>query len=145
MAICHRVRYVVMLTFHLQKGRSRVRHTDRNQKCKLFRFLEAAIKHEIGRQTEVLESGGRIIQETRLYDPDKDETRPMRSKETATDYRYFPEPDLLPVIIDEAFIAKVREMMPEPRAKKSSIPHRHGINRARLTNVVFGSWARNLL
>ncbi|MGV0034912.1 MAG: Asp-tRNA(Asn)/Glu-tRNA(Gln) amidotransferase subunit GatB, partial [Candidatus Azotimanducaceae bacterium WSBS_2022_MAG_OTU7] len=88
-----------------------------------FRFLEAAIKHEIGRQTEVLESGGRIIQETRLYDPDKDETRPMRSKETATDYRYFPEPDLLPVIIDEAFIAKVREMMPELPAQKRARFH----------------------
>ena len=71
-----------------------------------FRFLEAAIKYEVVRQTEVLESGGKITQETRLYDPDKDETRPMRSKETATDYRYFPEPDLLPVIIDDAFIAK---------------------------------------
>ncbi len=88
-----------------------------------FRFLEAAIKHEIGRQTEVLESGGRIIQETRLYDPDKDETRPMRSKETATDYRYFPEPDLLPVIIDEVFIARVREMMPELPAQKRARFH----------------------
>lgn len=83
-----------------------------------FRFLEAAINHEIGRQAEVLESGGKITQETRLYDPDKDETRPMRSKETATDYRYFPEPDLLPVIIDEAFIARVRETMPELPAQK---------------------------
>jgi len=83
-----------------------------------FRFLEAAIRYEIVRQTEVLESGGKITQETRLYDPDKNETRPMRSKETATDYRYFPEPDLLPVIIDDVFIAKVRKSMPELPAQK---------------------------
>jgi aspartyl-tRNA(Asn)/glutamyl-tRNA(Gln) amidotransferase subunit B len=83
-----------------------------------FRFLEAAIRYEIARQTEVLESGGKIRQETRLYDPDKDETRPMRSKETATDYRYFPEPDLLPVIIDDVFISKVRGSMPELPAQK---------------------------
>jgi aspartyl-tRNA(Asn)/glutamyl-tRNA(Gln) amidotransferase subunit B len=83
-----------------------------------FRFLEAAIRYEIIRQTEVLESGGKITQETRLYDPDKDETRPMRSKETATDYRYFPEPDLLPVIIDEVFIANIRDSMPELPAQK---------------------------
>jgi aspartyl-tRNA(Asn)/glutamyl-tRNA(Gln) amidotransferase subunit B len=88
-----------------------------------FRFLEAAINYEIARQTEVLESGGSITQETRLYDPDKDETRPMRSKETATDYRYFPEPDLLPVIIDEAFIAKVRDSMPELPAQKQARFH----------------------
>ena len=83
-----------------------------------FRFLEAAINYEIVRQTDLLESGGRVIQETRLYDPDKDETRPMRNKETATDYRYFPEPDLLPVIVDEAFIAMVRDSMPELPAQK---------------------------
>jgi aspartyl-tRNA(Asn)/glutamyl-tRNA(Gln) amidotransferase subunit B len=65
-----------------------------------------------------LEAGGEITQETRLYDPDKDETRPMRSKETATDYRYFPEPDLLPVILDDTFIAKVRDSMPELPAQK---------------------------
>ncbi len=83
-----------------------------------FRFLERAIEHEIGRQIDILESGGRVKQETRLYDPDKDETRPMRSKETATDYRYFPEPDLLPVVIDEAYINSVRESMPELPAQK---------------------------
>ena len=88
-----------------------------------FRFLEAAIKYEVIRQTEVLESGGKITQETRLYDPDKDETRPMRSKETATDYRYFPEPDLLPVIIDDAFIETVRSSMPELPAQKRARFH----------------------
>ena len=83
-----------------------------------FRFLERAIDFEVKRQQQVLESGGRIVQETRLYDPDRDETRPMRSKETAMDYRYFPEPDLLPVKIDEAFISEVKNSMPElPREK----------------------------
>ena len=83
-----------------------------------FRFLERAINFEIERQIGVLESGGRIRQETRLYDPDKDETRPMRSKETATDYRYFPEPDLLPIHITEAYIEAIRQQMPElPGAK----------------------------
>lgn len=85
-----------------------------------FKFLEGAIDFEINRQIEVLENGGRITQETRLYDPDKDETRPMRSKETATDYRYFPEPDLLPVVIDKAYIEAIRSSMPElPEQKKS--------------------------
>ena len=67
-----------------------------------FRFLEQAINYEVERQIQVLESGGRVTQETRLYDPDRNETRPMRSKETAMDYRYFPEPDLLPVVIDDS-------------------------------------------
>ena len=83
-----------------------------------FRFLEQAIRYEIRRQTDILESGGTVIQETRLYDPDRDETRPMRSKETATDYRYFPEPDLLPVEISEAWIEDIRRNMPELPAQK---------------------------
>ncbi len=83
-----------------------------------FRFLQRAIEFEIDRQIDILESGGRVAQETRLYDPDKDETRPMRSKETATDYRYFPEPDLLPVVIDEAYISAIRDAMPELPAEK---------------------------
>jgi aspartyl-tRNA(Asn)/glutamyl-tRNA(Gln) amidotransferase subunit B len=89
-----------------------------------FRFLERAINYEVRRQKEVLESGGRVVQETRLYDPDLDETRPMRSKETAMDYRYFPEPDLLPIQIDEAFIENVRQQMPElPRQKAERFEH----------------------
>ena len=83
-----------------------------------FRFLERAIEFEIERQIALLESGGRVRQETRLYDPDKDETRPMRGKETATDYRYFPEPDLLPVIIDEVYIDEIRLKMPELPGQK---------------------------
>jgi len=83
-----------------------------------FRFLGRAIEHEIARQRRLLERGEKVVQETRLYDPDKDETRPMRSKETSKDYRYFPEPDLLPVEIDQAYIDSVRRSMPElPRQK----------------------------
>ena len=94
-----------------------------------FRFLERAILFEIDRQIGVLEDGGRIIQETRLYDSDKDETRPMRSKETATDYRYFPEPDLLPVCIDEAYIQAVRETMPElPNDKKNRFQQEYDLS-----------------
>jgi aspartyl-tRNA(Asn)/glutamyl-tRNA(Gln) amidotransferase subunit B len=77
-----------------------------------FRFLEQAINFEIERQIDVLESGGQVVQETRLYDPDRGETRSMRSKEEANDYRYFPDPDLLPVLLDEAYVASVRASLP---------------------------------
>ncbi len=84
-----------------------------------FRFVERAINYEIERQIDVLESGGAVVQETRLYDPDKDETRSMRSKEEAFDYRYFPDPDLLPVEIEDEFVEAVRATLPElPDAKK---------------------------
>lgn len=96
-----------------------------------FRFLERAINFEVQRQQQVLESGGRIVQETRLFDPDRDETRPMRSKETAMDYRYFPEPDLLPVKIDEAFIAEVKNSMPElPREKAARFANEYQLTQA---------------
>ncbi|CAH9019239.1 Asp-tRNA(Asn)/Glu-tRNA(Gln) amidotransferase subunit GatB [Candidatus Nitrosacidococcus sp. I8] len=78
-----------------------------------FRFVERAIEYEIERQIEVLESGGTITQETRLFDPSKNETRPMRSKEEAMDYRYFPDPDLLPLVIDDEFIAAIKTTLPE--------------------------------
>ncbi len=78
-----------------------------------FRFVEKAIDAEIDRQIDILESGGSITQETRLYDADKNETRSMRSKEVANDYRYFPDPDLLPVEIDDAYIQDVRDTLPE--------------------------------
>jgi aspartyl-tRNA(Asn)/glutamyl-tRNA(Gln) amidotransferase subunit B len=78
-----------------------------------FRFVERAINHEVERQIDVIESGGRIVQETRLYDADDDSTRPMRSKEEANDYRYFPDPDLLPVVIEEALLVEVKAQMPE--------------------------------
>ena len=84
-----------------------------------FRFVEKAIHYEINRQINEIESGNTIAQETRLYDSQKNTTRPMRSKEFANDYRYFPEPDLLPVILDEEFINSVKETMPElPNEKK---------------------------
>jgi aspartyl-tRNA(Asn)/glutamyl-tRNA(Gln) amidotransferase subunit B len=77
-----------------------------------FRFLEEAIQYEVRRQIELIEDGGSVVQETRLYDPDRQETRSMRSKEDANDYRYFPDPDLLPVVIDDAWIDDVRSKMP---------------------------------
>jgi aspartyl-tRNA(Asn)/glutamyl-tRNA(Gln) amidotransferase subunit B len=84
-----------------------------------FKFVEKAINHEVERQIEILENGGTIVQETRLYDSVKDETRSMRSKEEANDYRYFPDPDLLPVHISEEFKAKIKAQLPElPQAKK---------------------------
>jgi aspartyl-tRNA(Asn)/glutamyl-tRNA(Gln) amidotransferase subunit B len=85
-----------------------------------FRFVEKAIHHEVARQVELIESGGRVVQETRLYDSDKDETRSMRSKEEANDYRYFPDPDLLPVEIDAAFVAAVRATLPELPDEKAA-------------------------
>ena len=84
-----------------------------------FRFVEQAINIEVERQIDVLEDGGEVIQETRLYDPNKNETRSMRSKEEANDYRYFPDPDLLPVEIEKSYIEQVRATLPElPDAKK---------------------------
>ncbi len=84
-----------------------------------FRFVEKAIQVETERQMDILEDGGRVVQETRLYDADRNETRSMRSKEVANDYRYFPEPDLLPVDIDEAYIDALRAALPElPAAKR---------------------------
>lgn len=83
-----------------------------------FRFLERAIDFEVERQQDVLESGAAVVQETRLYDADRDETRSMRSKEEANDYRYFPDPDLLPIEIDDAFIDSQRALLPElPQAR----------------------------
>ncbi len=78
-----------------------------------FRFLQQAIEFEVGRQIELIEDGGSIVQETRLYDPEKNETRSMRTKEDAHDYRYFPDPDLPPLVIEDAWIARVKAAMPE--------------------------------
>jgi aspartyl-tRNA(Asn)/glutamyl-tRNA(Gln) amidotransferase subunit B len=94
-----------------------------------FRFVERAINHEVGRQVELIEGGGKVVQETRLYDPDRDETRPMRSKEEANDYRYFPDPDLLPLVIDEAFVGDVRAGLPElPDAKAARFAREYGLS-----------------
>ena len=96
-----------------------------------FKFVESAINYEVTRQQELLESGESVIQETRLYDPKKDETRPMRSKEEANDYRYFPDPDLLPVEISKEKIDKIRLTLPElPDAKKSRYKKDYGLKDA---------------
>ena len=85
-----------------------------------FRFVERAINYEVARQIELLEAGAAVVQETRLYDPDKGETRSMRSKEEANDYRYFPDPDLLPVALDAALIESVRATLPELPDQKAA-------------------------
>ncbi len=85
-----------------------------------FRFIERAIDTEVARQIDLIEDGGKVVQETRLYDPDKNETRSMRSKEDANDYRYFPCPDLLPVVVDDAYVEAIRATLPElPDARKA--------------------------
>ncbi|HTL50899.1 MAG TPA: Asp-tRNA(Asn)/Glu-tRNA(Gln) amidotransferase subunit GatB [Steroidobacteraceae bacterium] len=94
-----------------------------------FRFVERAINHEVERQVELIEGGGKVVQETRLYDPGRDETRSMRSKEEANDYRYFPDPDLLPLALDDAFIEGVRNSLPElPDAKAARFAKEHGLS-----------------
>ncbi len=93
-----------------------------------FRFVERAITYEIERQIAVIEGGGGIVQETRLYDPDRNETRSMRSKEEANDYRYFPDPDLLPIVIEPSLLASVREALPElPDAKRERFMSDYGL------------------
>ena len=94
-----------------------------------FRFIEKAINSEVQRQIDLIEDGGKVIQETRLYDPNKDETRSMRSKEEANDYRYFPDPDLLPVVIEPAFIETVRSELPElPQDKRERFQREFGLS-----------------
>ena len=93
------------------------------------RFVMAVVEHEANRQVDVLEAGGKIVQETRLYDPDRGETRSMRSKEDAHDYRYFPDPDLLPLELDEAFLAECRASLPElPDAKRKRYEQALGLS-----------------
>ncbi|MEK7321726.1 MAG: Asp-tRNA(Asn)/Glu-tRNA(Gln) amidotransferase subunit GatB [Pseudomonadota bacterium] len=93
-----------------------------------FRFVERAINYEVERQIELIEGGGKVVQETRLYDAQKDETRSMRSKEEAMDYRYFPDPDLLPVELDAAWIEDVRATLPElPDAKRERFIRQYGL------------------
>lgn len=95
-----------------------------------FRFLERAINFEVERQIDVIESGGEVVQETRLYDADKDETRSMRSKEEANDYRYFPDPDLLPVEISDAVIESVKDSLPEmPDVRRDRFESEFGLTR----------------
>jgi len=149
------VRYLDICDGNMQEGSFRVTPTYRcGQRQKefgtraeikninSFKFVEKAINHEIERQIELIENGGKVVQETRLYDSVKDETRSMRSKEEANDYRYFPDPDLLPVFISEEYKAEVKAQLPElPQAKK----HRFKINtlwmkKMRLFSRILASW-----
>lgn len=94
-----------------------------------FRFIEDAINHEVERQIEILEAGGEVVQETRLYDPDKNETRSMRTKEEANDYRYFPDPNLLPIMVTEEMIDNVRAVFPElPEALSGRLVSEFGLS-----------------
>ena len=94
-----------------------------------FRFVERAIEYEIERQIDLLEEGGEVVQETRLYDSDKHETRSMRSKEEAHDYRYFPDPDLPPMVLEDSFIEAVRSTLPElPEAKQARFQSEFGLS-----------------
>jgi aspartyl-tRNA(Asn)/glutamyl-tRNA(Gln) amidotransferase subunit B len=95
-----------------------------------FRFIQQAIEYEARRQIEILEDGGKIDQETRLYDPTKNETRSMRSKEEAHDYRYFPDPDLLPLELDPAWVDEIAASLPElPDAKFARLQSQYGLTR----------------
>ncbi len=94
-----------------------------------FRFVEKAIEFEVERQIDLIEGGGKVVQETRLYDSDKDVTRSMRSKEEAMDYRYFPDPDLPPLVLDDALISDVKKTLPElPDAKRARFMKDYGLN-----------------
>jgi len=111
----------------------RMGETELGKRCEIknlnsFRFLEHAIEYEARRQIEIIEDGGVVRQETRLYDPDRNETRTMRSKEDAHDYRYFPDPDLLPLVISEEWIERTRAAMPElPEAMRSRFVTQYGL------------------
>src|SRR5947209_13873041 len=94
-----------------------------------FRFLQHAIEFEARRQIELIEDGGTVVQETRLYDPDRNETRSMRTKEDAQDYRYFPDPDLPPLVVDDAWIERIRSQLPElPGAMRSRFASQYGLS-----------------
>ena len=111
-----------------KRGETRFGTRTETKNINSFRFVEKAIEYEIGRQIEVLEGGGRIIQETRLFNPDTGETRMMRTKEEAMDYRYFPDPDLLPVLCSAEYIESVRQSMPElPEAKRERFVQQYGL------------------
>jgi aspartyl-tRNA(Asn)/glutamyl-tRNA(Gln) amidotransferase subunit B len=101
-----------------------------------FRFMEQAIEFEARRQIELIEDGGKVVQETRLYDPDKNETRPMRTKEDAHDYRYFPDPDLLPLVVTEKMIADVKKTMPAlPEARRQELVGVYGLTPAQANQL----------
>ena len=113
-----------------REGESRLGTRCEIKNLNSFRFLERAIRFEARRQIEILEDGGRIVQETRLYDPERDETRSMRTKEEAHDYRYFPDPDLLPLQVSEEWIERARQALPElPEARQARYQSEYGLSR----------------
>jgi aspartyl-tRNA(Asn)/glutamyl-tRNA(Gln) amidotransferase subunit B len=128
------VRYLEICDGNMQEGSFRcdanvsVRHKGKHEygtRCEIknvnsFRFVEKAINYEVARQIDILEGGGSIVQETRLYDPERNETRSMRSKEEANDYRYFPDPDLLPLVLEDAWIEQIRAGLPELPDEKAA-------------------------
>jgi aspartyl-tRNA(Asn)/glutamyl-tRNA(Gln) amidotransferase subunit B len=110
------------------RGREKFGTRTETKNINSFRYVEKAIEYEIERQIEVIEAGGTIVQETRLYNPDTGETRSMRSKENANDYRYFPDPDLLPVVVTKEDIEKIRKAMPElPEAMRDRFITQYGL------------------
>jgi aspartyl-tRNA(Asn)/glutamyl-tRNA(Gln) amidotransferase subunit B len=112
-----------------RKGEDRLGTRTEIKNINSFRFLQKALEFEIERQMDVLEDGGEVVQETRLYDANKDETRSMRTKEEANDYRYFPDPDLLPLEIDDAFISNATAGLPElPDAMRHRFMETYGLN-----------------
>jgi len=136
------VRYLDICDGNMQEGSFRcdanvsVRHRGKHEfgtRCEIknlnsFRFVEKAINYEVARQVDILEGGGSVVQETRLYDPDRNETRSMRSKEEANDYRYFPDPDLLPLVLEDAWVERVRAGLPElPDEKAERFVREHGL------------------
>lgn len=111
------------------KGESKLGTRAELKNINSFRFVEKAINYEIERQINLIEGGGKVVQETRLYDPDKNETRSMRSKEEANDYRYFPDPDLLPLIITQTDIDRIRQTLPElPQEKRARFEKDYGLS-----------------
>lgn len=137
------VRYLGICDGNMQEGSFRcdanvsvrpMGETKLGTRCELknlnsFRFIEKAINYEIERQIELIENGGKVEQQTRLYDAEKNETRPLRSKEEANDYRYFPDPDLLPVVIEPAYVEKVRQQLPElPQQKRERFQQQYELS-----------------
>jgi len=111
------------------KGQSELGTRTELKNLNSFRFVERAINFEIERQIDLLESGGEVVQETRLYDADNNQTRSMRSKEEANDYRYFPDPDLLPLVIEPGFLEQVKAQLPElPNDKKQRFMEQYGLS-----------------
>ena len=119
------------------KGQSEFGTRTETKNLNSFRFVERAINFEIERQIDVLKEGGKVVQETRLYDPNKDETRSMRTKEEANDYRYFPDPDLLPIFIEQDLLEDIKQHLPElPDAKMARFKQEYELNDYDAENIV---------